>query len=59
MKVHGGYDRDNLQDWMNLICFILSKPENRYEKIVKFIEIALDSPIRVKYRDIMSKKVSK
>lgn len=59
MKVHGGYDRDNLQDWMNLICFILSKPENRYEKIVKFIEIALDSPIRVKYRDIMYKKVSK
>lgn len=37
MKAHGGYDRDNLQDWMNLIWFIISKPNNRYEKIDKFI----------------------
>ena len=59
MKSHGGYDRGNLQDWMNLICFVLSRPENRYEKIVKFIEMALDSPARVKYRDVMSKKYFK
>ena len=35
MKSHGGYNRDDLQDWMNLICFILSKPHNRYEKVSK------------------------
>ena len=56
MKAHGGYNRDNLQDWMNLIWFILSKPENRYEKIDKFIKLAINSPARVKYRDVMSKK---
>ena len=28
MRAHGGYNRDNLQDWMNLIWFILSKPDN-------------------------------
>ena len=55
MKAHGGYNRDNLQDWMNLIWFILSKPENRYEKIDKFIKLAINSPARVKYRDMMSK----
>lgn len=55
MKAHGGYDRNNLQDWMNLIWFILSKPENRYEKIEKFIELPLNSPRRVKYRDVMKK----
>lgn len=55
MKAHGGYDRDHLQDWMNLIWFILSKPENRYEKIEKFIELALNSPRRVKFRDAMRK----
>lgn len=56
MKSHGGYDRDNLQDWMNLICFILNKPSNRYEKIEKFIEMALNTHKRMKYRDVMAKK---
>ena len=55
MKAHGGYDRETLQDWMNLIWFVLSKPENRYKKIEKFIELALNSPRRVKYRDVLKK----
>lgn len=59
MREHGGYDRDNLQDWMNLIWFILSKPDNRYEKVSKFIDLAISSPLRVKYRDVMSKKSAK
>lgn len=56
MRTHGGYNRDNLQDWMNLIWFILSKPKNRYEKIDKFIELSINTPIRLKYRDIFSKR---
>lgn len=56
MKAHGGYDRDNLQDWMNLVWFILSNPVNRYEKIDKFINLAINSPKRMKYREAMSKK---
>ena len=59
MKAHGGYNRDDLQDWMNLICFILSKPYDRYDKIKKFIEIAINTPSRVKYRDVMSKRSDK
>ncbi len=56
MKSHGGYNRDNLQSWMNLIWFILSKPQNRYEKIRKFFNIAVCTHKRVKYRDVMSKR---
>lgn len=56
MRVHGGYDRSHLQDWMNLISFILSDPVNRYEKVKKFINIAIISPQKVKYRDVMSRK---
>lgn len=56
MRAHGGYNRDNLQDWMNLAWFILSEPVNRYEKIDKFINLALNSPIKVKYREVMMKK---
>ena len=59
MTAHGGYNRDNLQDWMNLISFILNEPNDRYEKVDLFFNMALNSPIRVKYRDVMSKKVSK
>lgn len=59
MKAHGGYNRSNLQDYMNLISFLLNKPEDRYEKVDQFINMALYSPIRVKYRDVMSKKEAK
>ena len=55
IKAHGGYDRNNLQDWMNLVWFILSKPYNRFEKIERFISLALNSPQKVKYRDVMKK----
>ena len=59
MKAHGGYNRQNLQDFMNLISFILNEPSDRYEKIDLFIKMALNSPRRVKYRDVMSKKQTK
>ena len=53
MKEHGGYNRDNLQDWMNLIWFILSKPDNRYVKVGKFIEMAINSSHLVRYRKVL------
>lgn len=56
MKAHGGYNRDNLQDWMNLIWFVLADPTNRYEKVDLFIRRALLSPRVVTYRSAMSKK---
>ena len=59
MRAHGGYNRDNLQDFMNLISFILNKPNDRYDKIDRFINMALLSSVRVKYRDVMSISVDK
>ena len=56
MRNHEGFSRDNLQDWMNLISFILNDPENRYDKLKIFLKLAISSPKRVKYRDVMSKK---
>ena len=56
MKAHGGYNRDNLQDFMNLISFILNEPYDRYKKADLFINMALQSPRKVKYRDVMTKK---
>jgi len=59
MKAHGGYNRKNLQDFMNLISFILNEPKDRYEKIDLFINMALLEPQTVRYRDVMSKKGAK
>ena len=59
MKAHGGFNRDNLQDFMNLISFILNKPYDRYEKVDIFINMALLEPQMVRYRDVMSKKEAK
>lgn len=52
MKEHSSYNRDDLQDWMNLFCFIISKPNNRYEKVKLFLEMAINSSCLVRYRSI-------
>ena len=56
MRNHEGFSRENLQDWTNLISFMINDPENRYDKIKKILKIALSSPKKVKYRYVMSKK---
>ena len=59
MIQHGSYNRDNLQDWMNLLWLILNEPYDKYAKVLRFIELAINSPTRVKYRDAMKAKVPK
>lgn len=56
IRSHGGYDREHLQDWMNLFWFIVNEPKDKYDKVLKFIELAINSPKRMKYREVMSKK---
>ena len=57
MREHGEFDRDHLQqDWMNLFRFIQNGSNDRYDKVLDFIELAITVPQRVKYRDVMSKK---
>lgn len=58
-KAHGGYNRDNLQDWLNLLWYILNPPDDKYDKVLEFIRLAISSPKRVRYRDVMSKKEDK
>lgn len=59
MKQHGSYNREQLQDWMNLLWFILNPPNDKYAKVLKFIEIAIMEPKRVKYRDSMMQNTTK
>jgi len=57
MKTHGGFTREEIQDWMNLAWFLLSKPENRYEKVDKFMNMAAKCSQNVKYRQVFKRKL--
>ena len=34
----------------------MNEPNDKYDKVLKFIQLAINSPKRVKYRDTMCKK---
>ena len=44
---------------MNLLWFILNELYDKYAKVLRFIELAINSPKRVKFRDAMNAKVPK
>jgi transposase-like protein len=56
LREHGGYSRDDLMGWCNLFWFIWSDPTNRMEKVSKFIEMAISTRERIKFRDVFGKK---
>ena len=56
MRNHEGFSRDNIQDWMNSISFIINVPENRYDKLKLFLKMAISAQKKVRFRDVMSKK---
>ena len=56
MMTHGGYDRSNIQDWLNLFWFIMNGSKDKYDKVKIFIERAILIRKRIKYRDVMLKK---
>lgn len=56
MMAHGGYNRSNIQDWLNLFWFIMNGSKDKYDKVKIFIERAISIRKRVKFRDVMIKK---
>ena len=58
MCMHGEYTREDLQDLVNLIRFILSKANSGYEKTDLFLNMALSATGKVRYRNRMAKTVN-
>mgnify|MGYP007070185286 CR=1 FL=1 len=53
LNTHSGFDREYLQDYLNLYCFISNISEvNKLQKVYDFIELALHTNISLKYRDL-------
>ena len=50
LNAHSGFDREDLQGYLNLFCFIVNPPKNKYEKLEKLLNLALHNPKTLKYR---------
>ena len=55
LKAHDGFDRDELQGYLDVFCFIMNPPSNRLEKVEKVLTWALRCPKILRYRDYYGK----
>lgn len=51
LRSHSGFLREDLQDYLNLFCFIVNPPNDKFRKVEDFISRALSFPVLLRYRD--------
>lgn len=56
LNSHPGFDRDELQDYLNLFSFMMNAPYNKLEKVKILLDKALNSSKRITFRQYYSKK---
>lgn len=56
---HPGFNRDELQDYLNLFIFVMSEPKDKLEKVKILLETALKQEKSIKFREYYKKKTSK
>lgn len=59
LNAHSGFNRDDLQDYINLYCFIANPPADKLKKVELLLQWALFTPKALKYRELYSKKDDK
>ena len=56
LKAHSGFNRDELDDYLNLFVFITNPPMDKLEKIDILLNLAFQSAVSLKYRDYFLRK---
>jgi transposase-like protein len=51
LKAHSGFIRDDIQDYLNLYCFIMNPPNDKHLKVENFMNQAFGCRIVHRYRD--------
>ena len=51
LNTSSGFDRKDLQRYLNLYCFMNSSHKNRLEAVNEFIELALTTKVTLNYRE--------
>lgn len=55
LTLHDGFDRKDIQDYLNLFCFIQNPPYTKLEKVEILFDNAIHLTKSLKYRDLFSK----
>ena len=58
LNAHSGFDRENLQDLLNIFSFLMSRPRDRLKKVYIIFEKALTTKATLKYRDLFDSEKS-
>ena len=56
LNSHPGFDRDELQDYLNLFSFMMNKPHNKLEKVNILLDKAINTSKSITFRDYYLKK---
>lgn len=54
LNAHSGFNRDDLQNYLNLYSFVINPPSDHLEKVEKIINLVFQNPKSLKYRDQFS-----
>jgi transposase-like protein len=56
LKSHDGFNREDMQSYLNLYCYIANPPIKKLEKIEVLLISAMSNPKTLKYRDLFKRK---
>jgi len=51
LNAHSGFNRNELQNWLNLFAFITNPPDDLLEKVKAIVDLAFQNPKLLRYRD--------
>ena len=51
LNAHSGFNREDLQNYLNLYSFVINLPDDHLEKVEKIIKMVFENPKSLKYRD--------
>jgi len=51
LNAHSGFNRDNLQGYLNLFAFVRNPPHEPLEKVEKIVKLAFENPKSLRYRE--------
>jgi hypothetical protein len=55
LNAHSGFNRDDLQGYLDLYAFVINPPTEPLEKVEKIINLAFEQPKSLRYRDQFGK----
>ena len=52
LYAHSGFDRSQIQAYLNLYAFVINPPSDKLEKVEKLLNLVFENPKLLRYRDM-------